>query len=431
MPKSVMKRLTKITRDFVWSDRVNTLVAMDYLYQPRGQGGLGLLDIEARNDAITVTWLKDCLNFSPNRALWTYFADDLYASNTPKNCTPKQHGLRMNPFLQSWKPKQRGLPEELKDMVKVTNKYGLRLEGLVFSRPIMREMPMWDHAMADTPALRWFAAYPRHVVSCLRDNHSLRTVRDFVDFVNAANSIREDAECENPAECMKKASEILAMLPPRWDPRGVHPEDYENPQAGLEPAPEGAVWFNRRITTKGHLGNVFQIFTGPELVCTERLDMRTLVTDPLLTVATDGSFIRNREMDAVAGAYAVQFTFQTLSDTFRPISDLSDRPRSATYQNHLDIVSDGLSSIPMYAQPPASLATVSSGGSHCDKPVMFRPWGSTTFLAWWLSIRPENRVEGEQGIWENRSTQTGGPDWGDTAEGGPLIYLERDAEPVS
>ena len=156
-------------------------------------------------------------------------------------------------------------------------------------------------------------------MSCLRDNHSLRTVGDFVDFVNGADNadhnlelincectmcetIREDVECENPAECMKKASEILAMLPPRWDPRGVHPEDYENLHAGIEPAPEGAVWFDRRVTTKGHLGNAFRIFTGPEPVCNERLDMRTLATDPLLTVATDGSCIRNGETDAVAGA---------------------------------------------------------------------------------------------------------------------------------
>ena len=65
MPKVVTKRLTKIIRDFVWGDRVNTPIAMDYLFQQQDQGSLALLDVEVRNKVISIMWLKDYLDFSP------------------------------------------------------------------------------------------------------------------------------------------------------------------------------------------------------------------------------------------------------------------------------------------------------------------------------------------------------------------------------
>lgn len=258
MPKIIIKQLTKIIQDFVWSNRINTPVAMDYLFQQQDQGGLGLLDLEARNEAITITWLRDYLDFTLERPLWTQFADDLFVSNVPKNCIPRQHTLRINPFLQAWNPKKRKLPQELRDMVNVANKYGLRLEGLAFSRSIICDMPMWDHAMADTPVLRWLSAHPTKVIDCLRDKHGLRTVGDFMDLVVVADHsdhelgvddcecapcrcLREDIECKSPSACIKKASELLATLPPRWDPRGIHPEDYEDPAEPPTPPADGAV----------------------------------------------------------------------------------------------------------------------------------------------------------------------------------------------
>ncbi|TBU37667.1 hypothetical protein BD309DRAFT_821711, partial [Dichomitus squalens] len=72
--------------------------------------------------------------------------------------------------------------------------------------------------------------------------------------------IRRSTGCENPNECMGKASQFLATLPPRWDPRGVHPEDYENGEDEEDPPEENAKWFERKVTTNGHLGNAFRIF---------------------------------------------------------------------------------------------------------------------------------------------------------------------------
>ncbi|TBU56967.1 hypothetical protein BD310DRAFT_785013, partial [Dichomitus squalens] len=40
MPREVMRRLTRIVRDFIWSDKVSTPVAMKHLYQKVDEGGL-------------------------------------------------------------------------------------------------------------------------------------------------------------------------------------------------------------------------------------------------------------------------------------------------------------------------------------------------------------------------------------------------------
>ena len=84
----------------------------------------------------------------------------------------------------------------------------------------------------------------------------------------------------------------------------MHPEDYKDPVDLEPPAPpvEGAVWFDRRVTVRGHLGDAFRIFTGPDPVCTDRLDLRVSEAGGTLTVATNGSCIRNGETNAVAGA---------------------------------------------------------------------------------------------------------------------------------
>ena len=51
---------------------------------PKELGRQGLVDIQARNEAIQLMWLKNYLNLGPSHALWAYFADAIIAMNTPK-----------------------------------------------------------------------------------------------------------------------------------------------------------------------------------------------------------------------------------------------------------------------------------------------------------------------------------------------------------
>ncbi|EIN10797.1 hypothetical protein PUNSTDRAFT_63914, partial [Punctularia strigosozonata HHB-11173 SS5] len=66
--------------------------------------------------------------------------------------------------------------------------------------------------------------------------------------------------CLNPHKCYVKAEELLDTLPPKWNPRGVKPEDYE-PGEIIEQNPDDSLNFDHRLTTRGNLREIFRIFT--------------------------------------------------------------------------------------------------------------------------------------------------------------------------
>ncbi|KAI5824633.1 hypothetical protein K523DRAFT_400107 [Schizophyllum commune Tattone D] len=72
MPDSVLKRLLALTRNFIWAGKTVGPVAMEHLYAPIEQGGIKLVDLDARNEAINTMWLKEYLNFGGERPLWAY-----------------------------------------------------------------------------------------------------------------------------------------------------------------------------------------------------------------------------------------------------------------------------------------------------------------------------------------------------------------------
>lgn len=242
MPEPVLKKLTKMIRDFVWDDKTHVPVAMDHLYLPVEEGGIKLLDLEARNEAIDVMWLRAYAAMGPDRPLWALVADDLLANHVPRDVIPRDRELRVNTLLQHWAPKSRGLVPELAAIMSAAKKYGVRQEGLAFSRTILRAMPMWDHNKADAHAIRSLAA--RSAASaCLKKNHRVSTVGDCEALAaallspthrpaasctcNFCEAAITSARCADPNRCYVRASKLLDTLPPKWDPRKPHPEDHE------------------------------------------------------------------------------------------------------------------------------------------------------------------------------------------------------------
>ena len=59
---------------------------------------------------------------------------------------------------------------------------------------------------------------------------------------------------------------MLRTLPPKWDPSSRQPEDYEDEEMeqlehALSESGSDMVPFDRRVTTRGDLGQAFRIFT--------------------------------------------------------------------------------------------------------------------------------------------------------------------------
>ena len=244
------------------------------------QGGLGILDLEARNEAIDIMWLKAYLAFGPKRPMWAYVADALMARDVPQAAWAQDKSLRINTFTQTWSPRLKSLCKELKSLISTAKMYGLKQEGLAFSRDIIREMPMWDHKHADAPKLRRLAA-KSSATECLKTKHKAVTVADFEALANAGKiashrdnvecscaactRAKEEISCEHPWACFKRADKFMDTLPPKWDPRTELPKDYE--EARMKAAEivfehvENAEVFDKRITTYGTLEETFRIFT--------------------------------------------------------------------------------------------------------------------------------------------------------------------------
>ncbi|OSC96249.1 hypothetical protein PYCCODRAFT_1448564 [Trametes coccinea BRFM310] len=85
MPKTCMTRLNAVIRLYLWNERHTPPVRMDTMYLPVDKGGFGILDLETRNEAIDIIWLRDYLNYD-KRPMWALLADDIFARQTAARC---------------------------------------------------------------------------------------------------------------------------------------------------------------------------------------------------------------------------------------------------------------------------------------------------------------------------------------------------------
>ncbi|TBU38681.1 hypothetical protein BD309DRAFT_812244, partial [Dichomitus squalens] len=267
-------------------------------------------------------WLKSYLDFTPDRPKWAFVADDILAMNVPKSVHPRDRQLRLNMFLQGWNAKKRAaknIPNELRAMMAVADKYNLQVNAIAPSRLIMRAMPMWDHVRANKSALNQACISSIGTVQCIKDNHGLLTVGDFCDLAELkvdvshtseddrceceiCTSMREVVGCRCPMSCMTRATKFLDALPTRWDPRGVLPEDCERIAPDDDPIDDNALEFDRRATTQGNLSNVFRIFTDGNEPCGERVNVALDESAGSLSIATEGACWTNESKDVCTGA---------------------------------------------------------------------------------------------------------------------------------
>ena len=71
---------------------------MAVLRRPIHEGGLNVLDINARNEVIEIVWLWAYLNFSPSRQKWATITDHIVLAAAPPQFIEKAWD---NPFLQT------------------------------------------------------------------------------------------------------------------------------------------------------------------------------------------------------------------------------------------------------------------------------------------------------------------------------------------
>ena len=330
MPPNIEEALTKIARDFMWSDDSSPRLALDILQKPIKEGGLKLLDIKTRNEAIEIMWLKSYLNLSPSRPEWATVTDLLIDTAAP----PTTNAMaRNNPFLQSWKPAMRGkraerIGNDTLRMLKAARKYNASIEALRLTNPLRAQLPAWYHVASDAEAIKSPTA------KCLLNTHRVSTVADLLKISARIRNPNDNqnpphqqimycycrdccndrtAGCGNPHACAQEAQKRLEQIAPKLNPLSPGDEHGNLSLTGrrkrrnvIAKAQNDEITFDPSITCKKDLAEAFRIFTDPSRSSNRpprRLPPQgTRLRLQEARVYTDGACMNNGKANATSGS---------------------------------------------------------------------------------------------------------------------------------
>jgi len=327
MPSQVETALKKIINDFIWDDGKGACIAQEFLHQPKEVGGLDLLDIKARNEAIELMWLKTYLNFSPKRQPWAAITDLIIAGSAQENSITQ---VIKTPFLQCWEIPSRGprltrLNDDIKCMIKAAKDQNTNLAAVKIPAHLRKELPAWYHTDEKLTTIR---SRPE---KCLIEKYETRLITDLINisarirnqnvtnihtpnpFCPCQDCATDQAKgCYNPHECTQAALAKLQNLSPKWNPWGP-----ENPIDGLSLTPShkannlqakinnDEIVFNLSLTCSESLADIFRVLTNPNrLSTTPALCLPPLGHTPIgpkITIFTDGACLKNRKRNATCG----------------------------------------------------------------------------------------------------------------------------------
>lgn len=330
MPKQTVEALEKMEREFIW-DAKRPPISIDTLYKPISEGGIKLLNIKARNEAIDIMWLQSYLHLGPTRPTWAFIADALIGKKCSRTSGEVNNLAQMNLYLQTWKPALRtnsSLPDNLYRMLRVGKQYHISFDALKLPESLKALLPAWYHFGIDKHLQKINNV---GASKCLRKTHKVRTVGDLVNITRrerdtvqnhphtnrlncACTYCKHDRHvlgCESPNKCHIMAKRILHQLTGKWNPNETAPAD------GLTHTPnriqlnetarltDQQISFNPSVTAPGSLAQNFRIFTNPNARCSiPAYRKRTLVqiAEEEITVYTDGSCINNGNENAACGS---------------------------------------------------------------------------------------------------------------------------------
>ena len=327
MPMHIEKAITKIVRDFIWEENVTPRIALDYLHQKTEEGGLNLLDLKARNEAIEIMWLKTYLNMSSTRPPWAKITDLLLDAVAPQGYNAQ---ARLNTFLQTWNVPTRGtraekLPNDILRMMKTARDHRANFATLRLSLELRKKLPAWFQNEAE------HRPNNNKATQCLLMKHKIVTM---ADMVKTAARIRDNTQelnhrpinycncqacaedqrkhCTHPHDCATEALARINATTPKANP--LH-QGYRHDNLSLtrrrkdqnrkEIEENGTITFDPTITSKNDITECFRIFADTQRMSkhpAQRLiDNRTSIRHDTTRVYTDGACTNNGKENAQCG----------------------------------------------------------------------------------------------------------------------------------
>jgi len=300
MPKSIETALTKIIRGFIWDDAQTPPINLEQLQYTKTEGGIGLLDIKSRNEAIEITWIKAYLDLSPSRPAWASIMDLITNNIRPTHGEDE----RTNPFLTSWTPPSRGpkiasLPQEAQMLLKIAKKYNVSFAPIKLSKELKKNLPAWCHPGTSKNT------YHKSKDKCLTEQHDSKSIKHLLKIRKRLTRISTNNQhfprsscpctdcqkdrnkgCKNPHTCAQHANEILFKIAPKFDTKTKPKKDglsltrhrkEKNHQAHKNK--QGEILFDPTVTNRSCLSDCFRIFIDPKKTSLTHLSGTIYITN--------------------------------------------------------------------------------------------------------------------------------------------------------
>ncbi|KAF6757115.1 hypothetical protein DFP72DRAFT_809649, partial [Ephemerocybe angulata] len=199
MPKGTEDTIKKRMDDFIWAkngERKANTIAMSTLQRDKDEGGLGLLDIGARNEAIDLMRLKTYLLPPGQRPVWCILADLLLAHSSVQKFRNVGERTLRNPFLQTWRVSlsAKDLPSNLRHMMAAAYKYDTKFVATEVMDDLKLQMPIWYHIGAKE---KLESIYGNTWGQCQREVHDIMTTGDMLEHARHLSS----TDCSKRKNC--------------------------------------------------------------------------------------------------------------------------------------------------------------------------------------------------------------------------------------
>ncbi|KAJ7222669.1 hypothetical protein B0H12DRAFT_1241099 [Mycena haematopus] len=243
MPAAVVKHVLKSQKEFI-NDGKRAMISREQLMAPKDKGGLGMLDLEARNEALHLMKTAALAETDTDkRAHWVSLASHCIKKKVVQN--PRvADDAKSDVIVQNYRISQRAHRKQHKEMVQCLYTYGVVFKAVLPSEELQRKMPLWHHPGEDGDKRQTNNSAR---AKCLRATHAVRTVGEGVDTaarlqdplhgnspICPCDACEDDRarKCKNPHTCADDAGRRLDQLRPEWDPRkerAMRPADSDEP----------------------------------------------------------------------------------------------------------------------------------------------------------------------------------------------------------
>jgi ribonuclease HI len=336
IPETALKTLENLIRNFAWTGENKPTIAMSHMSNTASKGGMKVLDIYARNEAIQLTWIQSYLKMGESRPTWALIADELFRNNAPgePKSLANDRNARINQFLQSWHSRSRNapnnndlnIPKDLKEMLKVAHKYNVKLEAIHPSPEVRADLPAIRNIQTKTDEKP--DTLCDKFGKCLRNKHNVRSLEDIAAISeNLPQNHKRNKKCKctrcveirtlttgsckHPNKCIERVAALLTSINDKWNPTKIHPpEFFTNPEpeevgARRDPDDEESIVHTLNpFCVEEELTNCFRVFTKPpqsQLLTSRATRTAEFSLNPIIAF-TDGSCLNNGETTAEAGS---------------------------------------------------------------------------------------------------------------------------------